>query len=262
MSSATTDGPLRLRPSWRDAYRTWRCGGTQGARGEMEAYGQRGDEVGKQLSGCRQKLPPVVYDVVADAQGQPAFVPSEGPPMDPIIVTDFPPEAVLTVRVFRFFEDKCDESQFWERGLLNVNSGSIFWLPWHLEPLMHSTAGAKYGRWFTIHYVQVLAKHFSSAYQMCNEGYSGGAKTFGSSSANSKAITGKAMPDGYFWYVSPAHGQEHLDSGGWQHLDRAGPFDGEAFRKLWHENGSSMDVRVLQHLVTKMVEESGARTLE
>lgn len=247
--------------SWRDAYRSWRQGGLRGAQGEMEVHGQRSGESSPSASGSVANVPPVVYDVVADANGHPACVPSEGPPMAPISVQDFPPEAILTVRVFRFFEDRSDESQSWEKGLLNVNSGSIFWLPWQLEPLMHSKDGAKYGTWFTIHYVQVLAKHFQSAYQMCNEGYSNGAKTFGSSSANSRAITGQALPEGYFWYVSPAKEQENLRSEGWQHLDRAGPFDGEAFRKMWHDRNSSMNVRVLQDLVAKLMEESSVKKL-
>jgi len=262
--SATTEGPIRLSQTWRDAYRSWRKGGLRGARGEMEAHGQHADEArSPQVSGSIV-VPPVVHDVVMGPSGEPAFLPSDGPSTAPIPLQDFPKEAMLTIRVFRFFEDRADEVCDWEKSLLNVNSGSIFWLPWQLKPNLHSKAGAKYGTWFTIHYVQVYAKHFQSQYHMCNEGVSSGAKTFGSSSASTKAVTGQAMPEGYFWYVSPASSstiQEQPQRMGWQHLDRAGPFDGELFLRTWQERGSPMEVRVLQEIVAKMVSDSTKKKL-
>jgi len=262
--AATTEGPLRLEKSWRDGYRSWRKGGTKGAQGKMEAMGQRSDELECKpmaRNGSR-RLPLVIYDVIMTADGESALVPSDGPEIAPMAVKDFPEEAVLTVRVFRFLEDRSDEKTDWEERLLNVNSGSIFWLPWQLAPNMHTKAGAKYGTWFTVHYVQVFAKHFNSAYHMCNEGFTGGAKTFGSSGANKK-VTGEKMPEGYFWYVSPAAGQEHLriQDQGWQHLDREGPYDGKAFIKLWQEQGSPMQVRALQDMLAKVVEASVERKL-
>ncbi|CAK0831090.1 unnamed protein product [Prorocentrum cordatum] len=71
---------------------------------------------------------------------------------------------------------------------------------------MHSKSGAKYGHWFTIHYIQIYAKHFGSAYHMANEGSCYPAKTFGSTSANTSTITGEVLERGYFWYVSPNSG--------------------------------------------------------
>jgi len=257
MDHATTEGPLRLSQSWRDAYRNWRAGGARGARGEMEAHGQhRHHDCGPAVPGHDSILPAVIYDVVAAEGGQPALVPSDGPEIAPMLIKDFPPEAVLTIRVFRFFEDRSDEARVWEKNLLNVNSGSLFWLPWHLAPSMHTKAGAKYGTWFTIHYVQVYAKHFTSAYHMCNEGCHGGAKTFGCSQGSSRTITGESMPEGYFWYVSPAAGKEHLRTEGWQHLDRAGPFDGTALLAVWRQQGSPMEVRALQEVLAKVVHDA------
>jgi hypothetical protein len=259
MMHATTEGPLRLSQTWRDAYRNWRAGGVRGARGEMEIHGC---DCTPAVLDHGSTLPPVIYDVVAGEDGQPALVPSDGPEAVPMLVKDLPAEAVLTIRVFRFLEDRSDEACEWEKELLNVNSGSIFWLPWHLAPNMHTKAGAKYGTWFTIHYLQVYAKHFHSAYHMCNEGYHGGAKTFGSSQANCRAITGDSRPEGYFWYVSPASGKEHLRSEGWQHLDRAGPFDGNSLLAEWRQRGSPMEVRALQDVLIKVVEDATKSKLE
>lgn len=252
--SMTTEGPL-LSKSWRDAYRSWRQGGLRGARGEIAGQVAQGQPSAATVAeGHVQSVPPVVYDVVATSEGEPALVPSDGPVTAPMSVEDFPGEAILTIRVFRFFEDKADGGQSWEKGLQNVNSGSILWLPWHLEPNMHSKAGAKYGDWFAVHYVQVYAKHFKSQYHMCNEGSSTGAKTFGSSASSTRAVNGEAKPEGYFWYVSPAAGQEHLSSDGWRHLSRAGPFDGGIFLKRWHEAGSPLGVTAVQEVLAKMRE--------
>jgi len=76
-------------------------------------------------------------------------------------------------------------------------------------------------------------------------------------------VTGEKMPEGYFWYVSPAAGQEHLriQDQGWQHLDREGPYDGKAFIKLWQEQGSPMQVRALQDMLAKVMEASVERKL-
>lgn len=260
-SSATTEGPIRLSQTWRDGYRSWRKGNCRGARGEMQVLGQRDPKTTSQETPCQQSLPPVVFDAVVGPRGQPAFLPSDGPMTTPILLEDFPKEAIITIRVFRFFEDRADEVCSWEKGLLNVNSGSIFWLPFHLAPNIHSKAGAKYGTWFTVHYVQAFAKHFQSEYHMCNEGCSSGAKTFGSSSANKKSITGQAMPDGYFWYVSPAASSTQPLGTGWQHLDRAGPFDGSAFLQAWQEQGSPMEVRALQAILAKVMEGASKKKL-
>jgi hypothetical protein len=252
MLSGNAEGTLQFAQTWRDGYRSWRRGGINGARGavaEMQAVGLQSDQPLAEMS----ELPPVVYDVVVTPGGEPGFVPSSGPATEPIHVQDFPPEALLTIRVFRFFEDFADEGQDWERCLRNVNSGSISWLPWHLAPNMHSKGGAKYGTWFTIHYVQVYAKHFKSAYHMCNEGASP-AKTFGTSPATSKAITGEALSAGYFWYVSPVIDHAKLESQGWRHLHRAGPFDGKRFLELWTERKSPMEVKALQEVLAKVVQ--------
>lgn len=247
-SFTVAEGPLLLGQSWRDDYRRWRAGNLRGASGRML---QEPDV--SEMSESRG-LPPIVFDVVVCAGGEAGLLPSDGPPIAPMAIQDFPKEAVLTIRVFRFFEDKADERTVWEKGLLNVNSGSLFWLPWQLEPNMHTKDGAKYGTWFTMHYVKVLAKHFKSAYHMCNEGYNSGAKTFGCSSVGPRAITGKAMAEGYFWYVSPAAGQEHLRHEGWQHLDCIGPFDGTAFLSLWRQYGSPLEARALQQVLARTVE--------
>jgi hypothetical protein len=192
-------------------------------------------------------LPAVVYDVVATDEGVPALVPTDGPPVPPIPVDELPGEALVTIRSFRFFEDRSDQKQSWEQELRNVNSGSLHWLPVHMEPGMHSKNGAKYGRWFTIHYIQIYAKHFRSAYHMANEGSCYPAKTFGSTTANTSTISGETLERGYFWYVSPSSGDEgSLPKEGWTHLCRAGPFDGSTFAEHWRRAGRPMEPRELQ----------------
>jgi len=197
------------------------------------------------------QLPAVVYDVVATDEGAPALLPTDGPPVPAIPVDELPGEALVTIRSFRFFEDRADQSQIWEQELMNVNSGSLLWLPVHLNPGMHSKSGAKYGRWFTIHYIQIYAKHFRSAYHMANEGSCYPAKTFGSTTANTSTITGETLRRGYFWYVSPHSGGDGslastMKREGWSHLCRAGPFDGSGFLEHWHRAGSPTEPRALQ----------------
>lgn len=49
------------------------------------------------------------------------------------------------IRVFRFLETFSDGKTVWERELRTVNSGSMLWVPVHMQPKMHSMSGAKYG---------------------------------------------------------------------------------------------------------------------
>lgn len=252
---------------WRDKYREWRRGGISGAAGEASTAralplvsllqkrkaASAGD--GTALAKKVREAPAVIYDiVVADETAAPALVPVDGPRVSPVPVDALPPDALVTVRVFRFFEDRSDEGQAWEQELQNVNSGSLAWVLAHLEPGVHSTQGAKYGKWFTIHYIQVYAKHFKSAYHMANEGSSYPAKTFGSTSANRSTIEGKDLPRGYFWYVSPASSEASLACEGWQHLCRAGPFDGDAFLEHWRQGGSSAEIADLQESLKRASE--------
>eukprot|EP00440_Ansanella_granifera_P058815 gb/GFBE01063752.1/.p1 GENE.gb/GFBE01063752.1/~~gb/GFBE01063752.1/.p1 ORF type:complete len:463 (+),score=97.76 gb/GFBE01063752.1/:1-1389(+) len=254
--------------AWRDSYRSWRLGRPRGAAGESAAasamplanlHKQKTKEIEQNPAHSStdeeqvtkiQEAPAVIFDVVAENPEVPSLVPVDGPPVAAIPIDDFPPDALLTIRVFRFFEDKSDEEQVWEQELQNVNSGSLLWLPVHLAPGMHSKSGAKYGRWFTIHYLQVYAKHFRSAYHMANEGACYPAKTFGSTRAETSTVSGAALAKGYFWYVSPATTQHGLGQAGWQHICRAGPFDGDVFLEEWKKQGSSLDARSLQDVLT------------
>jgi len=231
--------------AWRDAYHQWRRGALKGAKGEA-APPQRftsSDAI-------------VFYDVIADKEGQPMLVPIDGPVVEGLRIEDFPPDALVTVRAFRFFEDRQDEKEVWEQELRNLNSGSLLWLLVHLTPGMHSVSGGKYGTWFTIHYLQVKAKHFKSAYHMCNEGWSP-AKSFGSM-VETSLIKGQPLEEGYLWFVSPAEAngtrsqQEQLSSWGWKHLAREGPFDGARFMEQWHKQGSPMTTRDLQAALDKI----------
>jgi len=136
--------------------------------------------------------------------------------------------------------------------------GSLLWLPVHLTPGMHSVSGAKYGKWFTIHYLQVKAKHFKSAYHMCNEGWSL-AKSFGAVvPATKNLIKGEPSKEGYFWFVSPTEAspnvsqREQLESWGWKHLAREGPFDGARFVEEWQQKGSPQAARDLQAVLDKL----------
>lgn len=237
---------------------SWQVGGGDTPRFERGVSGSSAaPSIGSELSECSTslpvasmaaELPAVVYDVVALEGGSPALVPTDGPPVPPIAIEDFPAEALVTIRTFRFFEDRADKEQVWEQELRNVNSGSLLWLPVHMEPGLHSKGGAKYGRWFTIHYIQIYVKHFRSAYHMANEGSCYPAKTFGATSANTSTITGKPLERGYFWYISPVSngGEGCLAKQGWSHLCRAGPFNGMEFVEHWRSAGSPMEPRSLQ----------------
>lgn len=231
--------------AWRDGYRRWRQGAMTGAKG------QAGDTTSVQKAISNEAV--MFYDVVADDIGQPLLVPINGPAVTPMHIEEFPPDALVTVRVFRFFDYRNDANTACEQGLLNLNSGSLLWLPVHLAPGMHSISGAKYGRFFNVHYLQVQAKHFKSNYHMCNEGWSP-AKSFGSAVEKS-TIKGIPLKEGYFWFVSPALAdgnaaeREHLKAWGWKHLARAGPFDGSEFVEKWHQHGSPMNVNDLQDVL-------------
>ncbi|CAE8586112.1 unnamed protein product [Polarella glacialis] len=280
--------------AWRDSYRSWRQGSACGAVGETgDACARPFAQLIQEEEHARKRkvssprdspalgyskhpprdapahgyskhppmdltklrnLPAVVFDVVAESSEVPALVPVDGPAVAPIPVTDFPPESLITFRVFRFFEDRSDEDEVWEQELQDVNSGSLLWVPIHLDPGKHSKKGAKYGTWFAIHYVQVYAKHFKSAYHMANEG-AHPAKTWGASSGNQTTISGETLPHGYYWYVSPSSKfgrQVSLGTNGWQHLCRAGPFDGKAFLEHWHKTGCSFEFRQLQAILNQV----------
>jgi hypothetical protein len=231
--------------TWRDEYRQWRQGATKGPKGEAGVTPH-------QLLSHEAS---VFYDVIADPHGEPMLVPVDGPTVEGILVKDFPPDALVTVRVFRFFESRGDEKELWEKELRNLNSGSLLWLPVHLTPGMHSVSGAKYGQWFTIHYLQVYAKHFNSAYHMCNEGWSP-AKSFGSA-VESSVVKGEPLESGYYWFVSPAapdksSHEEQLQSWGWKHLAREGPFDGAKFVDEWRRRGAPVTTHNLQAVLDEI----------
>jgi len=251
----------RKRAAWRDQYSSWRKGHARGARGEtseaqalpLETISNQ-EEVAGAKAKAIQQASAVVYDVLASETGKEVLIPVDGPAALPVNVDDLPPDALVTIRSFRFVEDRSDERAIYEQELRNVNSGSLLWLPIHLAPSMHSVRGAKYGKWFMIHYFQVYAKHFRSCYHMANDGCCYPAKTFGSSQANDRLITGKTLPSGYFWYVSPASGPAELENQGWQHICRSAPFDGSEFLKEWENAGSPMDARKLQEVLNRFTE--------
>lgn len=256
--------------AWRDSYRSWRLGKPRGASGETAAASakplellkkQKTREVEKEPAHIAaaekmDELPAVVFDVVAPQPKVPSLIPVDGPIVAAMPVDDFPADALVTIRVFRFFEDRSDEEQVWEQELQNVNSGSLLWVPVHLSPGLHSKSGAKYGTWFTIHYLQAFARHFRSAYHMANEGACFGAKTFGSTPAETSTVSGSSLANGYFWYVSPSTSQQSLGQQGWRHLCRAGPFDGKLFHEEWVKKGSSLEPRDLQKLLDTICNES------
>lgn len=193
----------------------------------------------------------IFYDVIGDVGGQPVLLPIES--AEPrIAVRDLPADAVVNIRVVRFFEDRDDEKCPWEKRLQNVNSGSLLWLPVHLMPKTHSVHGCKYGGWFTVHYIRLNAKFLKSGYHMCKEGVSL-AKTFGATSGVSTLITGKILQNGYFWFVSPSKGSADDENcllvHGWQHLRREGPFDGNTFLSEWRKQGSPMEEAHIQQVL-------------
>jgi len=251
----------RKRAAWRDQYNGWRKGHARGARGEtsdaialpLETISNREEAAGATAESI-QRASAVVYDVWASETGKEVLIPVDGPAALPIAVVDLPPDALITIRSFRFLEDRSDDKEIYEQELRNVNSGSLLWLPIHLAPNMHSVRGAKYGKWFMMHYFQVYAKHFRSCYHMANDGSCYPATTFGSTQANDRLITGKTLPSGYFWYVSPASGPAKLENQGWQHICRSAPFDGSEFLKEWEHAGSPMDARKLQEVLNRVTE--------
>lgn len=187
-----------------------------------------------------------VFDVVSDEDGRLVLLPIDGPSAEGVRLEDVPPEATLAIRVFRFLEHRTDGDEIWEKELRNVNSGSLLWLPVHLAPGMHSTYGAKYGDWFTVHTVQVHAKNFKSAYHMCEGGCNVLAKSFGCSPAAKWIVKGQPLERGYYWFVSPASDEtsttddQHFGSWGWKHVACEGPFSGARFVAEWQKRGSSL----------------------
>lgn len=209
-----------------------------------------------------------LQDVVVDASGAVALLPVGG--HESRLLCDLPDDELVTVRVFRFFEDPKDERHEWEKELRNVNSGSLLWLVAHLEPKMHSVPGAKYGKWFTLHRIRVHAKHFHSNYHMCEEGSCPLAKTFGATSGINMLITGQRLPTGYLWFVSPDRAgsgvsckdvgsEENLQEHGWQHVTREGPFNGDFFLNEWRKQGSPMDELHLQQIVGRVTQQARAQ---
>lgn len=207
-----------------------------------------------------------VYDVVADSSGARQLLPLSGG--EPRAIQDVSDDEVVTIRVFRFFEDKSDEARIWERELRNVNSGSLLWLVVHLQPKMHSVSGAKYGRWFTAHHVRVYARHLKSGYFMFEEGACPLAKTFGATAAVKGLVSGEKLANGYFWFASPdRHGSgpshkdvaddECLEKHGWQHRSRQGLFNGDTFLSEWCKLGSAIDELCLQKVLRGLVPEEG-----
>mmetsp|Transcript_56935 Transcript_56935/g.161649 ORF Transcript_56935/g.161649 Transcript_56935/m.161649 type:complete len:329 (-) Transcript_56935:79-1065(-) len=202
--------------------------------------------------------PAGVFDVVHGPGGEPAILPVGKPGFPAKTAKDLPEDSVVTVRVFRFFWDTSDASDPWERQLLNVNSGSILWLIVHMLPKMHTASGCKFGKWFTVHTLRVSAKHFGSNYCICREGCCA-AKTFGCTEAHVGLITGEELESGYFWFVTPAEQspveqEAHLEERGWQHVARAGPFDGDELVEQWQRQGSPMGEAALQEVLGAFLE--------
>lgn len=208
-----------------------------------------------------------VFDVVADADGAAMLLPLSGGEARPLSTAS--EEEILTIRVFRFFEDRADEARIWERELRNVNSGSLLWLVVHLQPRMHSVSGAKYGRWFVAHHVRVRARHLRAGYFMFEDGGACPlARTFGTTGAAVKAlVSGEKLETGYFWFASPdrcGSGASHKDvtdddcmaKHGWQHAGMQGLFSGDAFLASWSRLGSKVDERSMQQVLLATAPES------
>lgn len=212
-----------------------------------------------------------MYDIVSDASGVPRLLPADASSMSAAVPwTDLPSSAVVTIRCFRFFENCRDEALPWEKELRNVNSGSLLWLPVHMNPRMHSMAGAKYGTWFTVHHVRICIRHLRSGYHMCEDGRCPHAKTFGATSNIRMLVTGDSLPAGYFWFVSPSpgesaaccdgnlqvepeSGERELGRSGWRHVSRQGPFDGRAFLDEWLRQGSPLSELALQRILRRQM---------
>jgi len=202
-------------------------------------------------------LESTTFDVVGNSSAEHVLLPlgGKGPSL---LVKELPGDAVVNLRVIRFFEDPVDEKCAWEKELHNVNSGSLLWLPVHMVPKMHSLKGCKYGEWFTIHHIQVVAKHFASGYQMCNEGVCP-AKTFGVSSGVKALVTGKKLQQPYFWFVTPrgnsdkVNTDEHMQAYGWRHVRREGPFDGSSFLSKWQKQGSPLEHEKIQAVLQSLI---------
>jgi hypothetical protein len=240
----------------RDEYRRWRQGALKRFKGDVVAEDLK-LPMATDLSILTRSVSLVFNDVVADEQGRPTLVPIDGPSVAGTPVEDFPADALVTIRVFRFFENHVDEKEVWERELRNVNSGCILWLPVQLTPGMHSKAGSKYGIWFTIHYIQVYARHFKSAYHMCNEGCSYPAKSFGSTSATKDTINAQPLERGYFWFVSPASddssaSEQNLSTWGWKHVAREGPYNGTVLTEEWRKRGAPCAIQDLQGVLDEV----------
>lgn len=207
---------------------------------------------------CPSLPPACVYDVVGDGSGGHALLPisGEGPT---IALSTVPEDASVTIRVFRFFEDWEDEAKIWEQELRNVNSGSLLWVLVHMVPRMHSVRGCKYGTCFVEHHIRVLAKNFKTGYHMSEAG-SSLANTFGATGAVTSLVSGEKLQNPYFWFVTPdrsisgvCHSKvtddEMLQKHGWQHVHRAGPFDGDDFVSEWRKQSSPMDELSIQRIL-------------
>jgi len=178
-------------------------------------------------------------------------------------LSEFPADVPVTIRVFRFFEDKADQGRIWERELRNVNSGSLLWLIVHLQPKMHSVSGAKYGRWFMAHHVRVLPSSLKCAYFMFEEGSSALAKSFGATSPVRSLVSGEKLQTGYMWFATPDHqgsdaslkdvaDSECLQKFGWQHVGAQGVYSGDDLLSLWSKRGSEIDELGLQRLLRQV----------
>jgi len=235
------------------------CAATEWEQGscswDLEEAACDGGHVAADLAGA-------IFDVVADTDGAMWLLPVGGPEAGrmerAVRISELPDEAVVTIRTFRFFEDRGDEKFLWEKELRNVNSGSLLWMVVHMQPKFHSVAGCKYGQYFTVHHIRVRAACFKNGYHMAQEGSCPFAKAFGATVAVKGIVTGQNLSTGYFWFVSPAPSgtnasqPEHLEKYGWQHVSRQGPYDGEVLLAEWQAQGSPMQEVRLQQLLERL----------
>jgi len=212
--------------------------------------------------------PHTLYDVVSGPDGTPHLMPVDLDSRAKLScpVNALPPDTVVDIRVLRFFEDQIDEKETWEQELRNVNSGSLLWLPVHLEPKFHSVIGSKFGKWFTIHHVRVMVKHFQTGYHMAEEGATF-AKTFGATAGLNNRVTGVDLPSSYYWFVTPdkqgsatsredVTDEANIAKFGWQHVSRQGPYDGQLFLEMWHQDNQPLQEQELQKVLHKCIEHS------